>query len=74
MLLYGERREAPCTPSLRYAILCTLTRGRWGGGAVLAGTLVYRQDPDLVGQNVGPGLLGHYPQLGYCALLALFGR
>ena len=29
------------------------------GGGMLAGTLVYRQDLDLVGQNVGPGLLGN---------------
>ena len=29
-----------------------------GSDALLAGTLVYRQDPDLVGQIVGPGLLG----------------
>ena len=42
-------------------------------GGMLAGKLVYRQDSDLVGQNVGPGLLGLWPNYS-CVLLALLGR
>ena len=57
--------------------VCTLVRHVvstcvWGG--VLAGTLVYRQDPDLVSQNVGPGLLELLPSETSLALLALFCR
>ena len=45
--------------------MCVLIRGQTAINkrllieiGLLAGTLVYRQDPDPVGQNMGPGLLG----------------
>ena len=39
-------------------LMLTARFHEWGG--TLAGTLVYRQDPDLVGQNMGPELVAGY--------------
>ena len=59
-----------CTLAIHHVSAC-----EWGG--MLAGTLVYRQAPDLVGQNMGPELLGQKPNhesdsWPSGALLALF--
>ena len=65
MLLCWRRCRNVCTLMRRVVSAC-----EWGG--MLAGTLVYRQDPDLVGQNVRSRNVGPLALVGSGALLALF--